>query len=56
MREDEVITEAQEKTEAARPIEVHPPKETRGAYYVEEVKRSLSPATARRPCSREGCK
>jgi penicillin-binding protein 1A len=41
MREDGVITEVQEKVEAARPISVHPPEEPNADYYLEEVRRYL---------------
>ncbi len=41
MQEDGIISEAQEKVEAARPLSVHPPQEPNADYYLEEVRRYL---------------
>ena len=41
MQEDGIITAAQEKVEAARPLAVHPPQEPNADYYLEEVRRYL---------------
>ncbi len=41
MQEDGIISVAQEKAEAARPIVVHSPQEPAADYYLEEVRRYL---------------
>ena len=41
LREDGVISEAQEKAEEVRPIAVHPPQDPKAGYYNEEVRHYL---------------